>query len=132
MYVGSGNALMEMLMKAKANCLNCGKEMVFEDAGRRAKDLGITDNVLMCGGCRHIFTCTLVPGRLTLNSDVTSKYPQAPAAEVKAEKTDAEPEKKAEKKPEPKPQPKPESGTAQKAEETPVPKKGFFARLFGK
>ena len=120
MYVGSGDAIINMLMGAKANCLNCGKEMVFKEAGTRAKDLGITDNVLMCGHCGHLFTCTLVPGKLTLNSDVTSQYPQAKAAAKPAEKPAAKPAPEPERRPEPKPAEKPD------------PKKGFFAKLFGK
>ncbi len=124
-----GNSFMEMLLGAKANCLNCGNPLTFESAGNLAKANGIKDNVLMCDKCRHIFACTLVPGRLTLDSDVTAKYAEAAGGEaapekaVEAVKEEVKEAVRSEAKPEPKPEPR---------QEGPAPKKGFFAKLFGK
>ena len=145
MRVMDGNSFMEMLLGAKADCLNCGNTLTFESAGNLAKENGIKDNVLMCDKCRHIFSCTLVPGRLTLDSDVTDKYAGTAVGETAEEKAveeekkeaaaEAEPEPKPEPEPEPKTEPKPEPKPEPKAEtapEQPAPKKGFFARLFGR
>ena len=133
MRVMDGNSFMEMLLGAKAACLNCGNMLTFESAGNLAKENGIKDNVLMCDKCRHIFTCTLVPGRLTLDSDVTARYAEAAGGEAAPEKAAEEvkeavkEEVKAEAKPEPKPEPE-----HKPIREEYEPKKGFFARLFGK
>ena len=125
MRVMDGNSFMDMLLGAKANCLNCGNTLTFESAGNLAKANGIKDNVLMCEKCRHIFACTLVPGRLTLDSDVTAKYAEAAGGgtvlekAAEAVKEEVKEAVRAEAKPEPR-------------QEEPAPKKGFLAKLFGK
>ena len=74
MYFGSGHALSEKMFGAKTVCRNCKKRIHFSDAERLARESGITDNVIMCAGCRHVYTYMLIPGNLALDMDVTERY----------------------------------------------------------
>ena len=76
MMFGSGDSFGEMLMSSKGVCSNCKKELTFGDAAQLARKHGISDNVVMCKGCNHVFEVNLVPARMTLTQDVTSRYPQ--------------------------------------------------------
>jgi len=69
-----GDVLANKLMKQKAYCLKCNEEITFEDGASYAKDKGINDNVVMCKKCNSVFEVHIVPGRMTLTSDVTMKY----------------------------------------------------------
>lgn len=81
MIIGNGNAFGDMLLNSKGTCPGCHRELTFGEAGRLARDHGITDNVVACPGCGHVFEVNLVPGRMTLTRDVTASYPR-----IKAEK----------------------------------------------
>ena len=76
MRVIDGNDFMDMLLNSRGTCLNCGEELVFEEATNLAKSHGIEENVVMCKNCNHVFEVNLIPGRMTLTQDVTEKYPQ--------------------------------------------------------
>ena len=76
MMFGNGDAFGEMLIRSKGICLNCRQELTFEDATHLARKHGIRENVVMCKGCHHIFEVNIVPGRMTLTQDVTTRYPQ--------------------------------------------------------
>jgi len=73
---GSGNSFGDMLMQSKGVCSNCMKDLTFGDAAQLARKHGISDNVVMCKGCNHVFEVNLVPGSMTLTQDVTFRYPQ--------------------------------------------------------
>ena len=70
----NGDALGEMLMNQQANCTVCGTAIKFESGVGLARKFGITDNVVMCPKCKSVFTVHIVPGRMTLTEDVSSKY----------------------------------------------------------
>ena len=74
MYFGSGHALQEKMFSAKTVCRNCKKRIHFSDAQRLAQESGISDNVIMCAACRHVYTYMLIPGNLALDMDVTDRY----------------------------------------------------------
>ena len=117
----------QAFMKVKTNCMNCGKEMVYEPSLNLAKSKGVTENALMCSHCHRVYLYYNRPGELRLTEDITANYPEILA---KAEPGEAKEKAKAkaetaEKAPEPKPQSKPEP------EAVPAKKKGFFAKLFG-
>lgn len=76
MILGSGNAFGRMLMNAKGTCPNCNTELTFEMAAQFAKSHGIDNNVVMCTKCSKVYETYMVPGKMTLTNDVTSKYPQ--------------------------------------------------------
>ncbi|NLJ65226.1 MAG: hypothetical protein GX337_07540 [Christensenellaceae bacterium] len=76
MMYGSGDSFREMLMKSKGVCPNCKTDLTFEEAAQLGRKHGISDNVVMCKGCNHVFEVNLVPGSMTLIKDVTSRYPQ--------------------------------------------------------
>lgn len=76
MFIGNGMDIFAMLQESKGKCPKCGKELTFKSAANLAKEQGISENVVMCAGCRRVFEINLVPGRMTLTNDVTAKYPQ--------------------------------------------------------
>ncbi len=76
MFVGNGMDIFAMLQEAKGKCPKCGKELTFKSAANLAKSHDISENVVMCDSCNRVFEVNLVPGRMTLTNDVTSKYPQ--------------------------------------------------------
>lgn len=76
MIIGNGNNFRDMLMKAPGTCPNCNASLTFGEAAQLAKSHNIQDNVVMCKGCRHVFTVNLTPGRMSLAEDVTANYPQ--------------------------------------------------------
>ena len=110
MYYGSGHAFLDKTFSAKADCPNCGSRMIFKGAETLARENGITDNVVMCGSCRHVYTYVLIPGRLTLDVDVTGRYPRVQMGEQAKDVSGAQPEA---------------------AEARPRKKPGFLAKLFG-
>lgn len=120
----------QAFMQVKTNCLNCGKEMVYEPSLNLAKSKGVTENALMCSHCHRVYLYYNRPGELRLTEDITANYPEIlakaePGEEKKeTEKAKAEAET-AEKASAPEPQNKPEPEAA------PAKKKGFFAKLFG-
>jgi len=69
-----GNTLAEMLIRQSAACLNCGRSITFEEGADCARNSGITDNVVKCPHCGHIFITMIVPGRMSFTEDVTAKY----------------------------------------------------------
>ena len=74
MFIGDGDALGEMLIASEANCLECGKKIIFEDGANLARENGIDDNVVVCNTCLSVFTVILAPGRMTLEENVTNRY----------------------------------------------------------
>ncbi|MDR1635533.1 MAG: hypothetical protein LBS27_11585 [Bifidobacteriaceae bacterium] len=77
-FAGGGDAFGEMLLKASADCLNCKRPVSFGKGVKAAQKAGITDDVVMCSGCKSVFK-THMPGigRLVLTEDVTAKYKPA-------------------------------------------------------
>jgi len=69
-----GNSFGEMLIKQEAPCMKCGKPIQFEKGCNLARKKGITANVVVCSKCNSVFEVMLVPGKMTLTSDVTEKY----------------------------------------------------------
>jgi len=69
-----GDKLGEMLLKQNSGCSECGHLITYETSLNFAKSKGITDNVVMCSNCMSVFTVQLVPGRMTLTRNVTSRY----------------------------------------------------------
>ncbi len=76
MFIGNGNNFRDMLMNSPGTCPSCGKSLTFGKAAELAKSYGIQENVVMCTACHRVFAVNLVPGRMTLTSDVTSNYPR--------------------------------------------------------
>ena len=76
MFVGNGNAFGNMLMQSKGECPNCKASLTFGESAKLARSHGISDNVVMCHQCNHVYEITMVPGRMTLTKDVTARYPQ--------------------------------------------------------
>ena len=106
MDIGNRNALSDRLFTAKAACPNCGDRIIYQAGAELARKHGIYDNVVVCYKCRHVYTCTLIPGRLVLQDDVTERYPGVQAAGTEGTETDTE--------------------------ELPAKKGGFFSRIFGR
>ncbi len=75
MDFGNGHAFTDRMFNAKGKCRNCKSRMIFSDAQRFARESGLSDNVVICRACRHVFTYMLIAGTLTLDVDVTEKYP---------------------------------------------------------
>lgn len=75
MDFGNGHAFTDRMFNAKGKCRNCKSRMIFSDAQRFARESGLSDNVVVCRACRHVFTYMLIAGSLTLDVDVTEKYP---------------------------------------------------------
>ncbi len=108
MYTGNGNPLTDRLFNAKATCPGCGNQLTFRAGADQARENGIYDNVVVCGGCLHAYTCVLIPGRLTLQDDITGRYPGIRARTVRENRTaDGQPVKAGK-------------------------NSGFFSKLFGK
>lgn len=108
MRLGSGNIINDRLFGATAKCPVCRNRLTFQAGAELAKENGIHDNVVICGGCRHVFACVLLPGSLTLTDDVTERYPGARAKAVREESAET------------------------KEGNQPAKKKGFLSGLFGK
>ena len=108
MDFGSRNALSDRVFGARATCPNCKNQFTYRAGAELARKNGIYDNVAVCGGCGHVYTCVLIPGRLTLQNDVTERYAAVQAKAVQREENAEETEKR--------------SGE----------KRGFFRRIFGK
>ena len=79
MIIGNGNNFRDMLMKTPGTCPNCNASLTVGEAAQLAKSHNIQDNVVMCDKCHRVFEVNLAPGRMTLTSDVTAKYPQIKA-----------------------------------------------------
>jgi len=75
-FIGNGNNFRDMLMNSPGTCPGCNASLTFGKAAQLAKSHNIQDNVVMCDKCNRVFEVNLVPGRMTLTSDVTAKYPQ--------------------------------------------------------
>jgi len=77
-----------------AVCTKCGAVINSQsESVLLPKKIGITDSgVLMCVKCKSVFTYHLVPGRLTLIENVSSKY-KANIEKVKSNSEDANIEK---------------------------------------
>ncbi len=75
MDFGNGHAFTDRMFNAKGKCRNCKSRMIYSDAQRLARENGISDNVIICRTCRHVFTYMLIAGSLTLDVDVTERYP---------------------------------------------------------
>ena len=75
MDFGNGHAFTDRMFNAKGKCRNCKGRMIFSDARRLAQESGLSDNVIMCRACRHVYTYMLIAGSMTLDVDVTEKYP---------------------------------------------------------
>ena len=75
MDFGNGHAFTDRMFNAKGKCRNCKGRMIFSDARRLAQESGLLDNVIMCRACRHVYTYMLIAGSLTLDVDVTERYP---------------------------------------------------------
>lgn len=73
---GNGDSFGKMLMNSKGTCPSCNTELTFEKSAQLAKSHGIDDNVVMCKKCSKVYEIHMVPGKMTLTNDVTSKYPQ--------------------------------------------------------
>lgn len=108
MDFGSRNALTDRLFGSKATCPCCGNQFTFRAGAELVREKGIHDNVVACGGCRHVYTCSLIPGRLTLLDDVTERYPGMLVKADREEQPEKEPETQ------------------------PVKRRGFFSGIFGK
>ena len=85
MFIGNGDDLAKMLLSQQANCIKCGQPIVFERGCNLAKECGIEENVVMCGQCYSVFTVHLVPGRMTLQRDVTGTYKDLTAKKTEEE-----------------------------------------------
>ena len=88
MYGNQGSILTDRFFGAKAKCPVCGNRLTYRAGAELAREKGIYDDVLVCGGCMHVYTCVLIPGRLELQDDVTARYPGAgvPSRREEAEK----------------------------------------------
>ncbi len=106
MYFGNGNVLTDRLFGAKATCPRCRNHLTFRAGAELAQENDIHDNVVVCGGCWHVYTCTLIPGSLMLQDDVTERYPGVLSKAAQAIR--------------------PEAG------KQPEKKRGLWARLFGR
>ena len=109
MDIGNRNAFTERLFTAKATCPNCKDRIIYRSGVELARKCGIYDNVVVCYSCRHVYTCTLIPGSLMLQDDVTARYPGVAAGMDRQNETAGE-----------------------KTEKPPKEKSGFFSRIFGK
>lgn len=69
-----------MLTQTETKCRKCKEEFNFQTGADECRAAGITDNLMMCPKCHHVFKFELVPGKLTLTEDVTNQYPQAEEA----------------------------------------------------
>ena len=74
MIIGNGNNFHNM--NSPGTCPNCNASLTFRKATQLVKFYNIQDNVVICPKCRRVFKVHLVPGCMTLTSDVTAKYPQ--------------------------------------------------------
>ena len=98
MYFGNDHAYSFKMFGAKTKCRNCKTTLYYKDAQRLAEESGIFDNVVMCFHCRHVYSYVLIPGSLTLDMDVTERYPGVQAAAPSPEPSEAVPEAPAPKK----------------------------------
>ncbi len=108
MDIRNENALTVRLFSARAACPKCRNRIDYRSGADLARESGIHDNVVICPRCRHVYTCVLIPGSLTLQDDVTERYPGASAEAARREQ-----------------------GTAE-ADDGGGKKRGFFAGLFRK
>ena len=116
MDYGSGQAVSNKMFGTKARCPNCRSRLTYKGGETLAQECGITDHVLVCGSCYHVFTFFLVPGILTLDTDVTERYP---SAMMKARARSA-------------PDAAGGEGQEQKPEDRTAPKRGWLSGLFGR
>ena len=108
MDLGSRNALTDRVFGAKATCPKCKNQFTYRAGAELARRNGIYDNVAVCGGCGHVYTCVLIPGSLTLQNDVTERYAPVPVKTLRREEAE------------------------EKTETQSGKKRGFFARIFAK
>ena len=85
MSIGNENALSYRLFGARTACPKCRNRMDYGAGAELARQYGIYDNVVVCGGCRHVYTYVLIPGSLTLQDDVTERYPGVRAEALRKE-----------------------------------------------
>jgi NAD-dependent SIR2 family protein deacetylase len=64
----------EKLMKMKASCRKCEREMTFEDGLNCARDNGINSEVVMCKKCCSVYKTEITFSGMTLLDDVTNLY----------------------------------------------------------
>lgn len=70
-----GNELAKRLQKAKGKCPNCGKTLIFARAAAKARAHNITDHVVACSRCGHVYAPTLLPpDQMLLETDVTATH----------------------------------------------------------
>ena len=108
MDIRNENALTVRLFSARAACPKCRNRIDYRSGADLARESGIHDNVVICPRCRHVYTCVLIPGSLTLQDDVTEGYPGVSAEAARREQAAAE------------------------ADDRGGKKRGFFAGLFRK
>jgi hypothetical protein len=74
MKIMMGDQLGDMLMRMSTPCRKCGNALVFENAGGRARELGIKDQVVVCDKCWSAFNVNVGPGHYSLTFDVSDRY----------------------------------------------------------
>lgn len=92
MDIGNRHAFTDRMFNAKGKCRNCKSRMIFSDAQRLARESRISDNVIVCRACRHVYTYMLIAGDLTLDMDVTERYPGIQAGDPSRDAAGAVPE----------------------------------------
>ncbi len=92
MTIGNDHPYSYRMFGAKTRCRNCGATIHFSDAQRLAQESGVHDNVIMCFRCRHVYSYVLIPGSLSLDMDVTERYPGVRPAASSAEPSGTPPE----------------------------------------